>query len=62
MPVVGKWNKSTWLTYCSVAAAGTSMYFALVGNNAPVAHVLLLLAGICDMFDGFVARKCKRDE
>jgi CDP-diacylglycerol--serine O-phosphatidyltransferase len=61
MPVVGKWNKSTWLTYASVAAAGTSMYFALVGENTSIAHALLLLAGVCDMFDGFVARKCKRD-
>ena len=22
----------------------------------------LIIAGVCDMFDGFVARKCKRDE
>ncbi len=60
MPVVGKWNKSTWLTYASVAAAGTAMYLAFVKNELSCAHVLLLVAAICDMFDGFVARKCKR--
>ncbi len=60
MPVVGKWNKSTWMTYGSIAAAGTSMYFALVAASAPLAHIFLLLAGVFDMFDGFIARKCKR--
>jgi CDP-diacylglycerol--serine O-phosphatidyltransferase len=27
-----------------------------------IAMILLIFAGICDLFDGFIARKCKRNE
>ncbi len=60
MPVVGKWNRSTWLTYATVGISCAGMYSAFVLSAFNYAHVFLILAGVCDMLDGFVARKCKR--
>ena len=61
--LIGRYNKSVILTYLGVAAAVTAIFTAI---NKPadmhIAIVLLLFAGLCDMFDGLVARKCKRDE
>lgn len=34
----------------------------LCGNNLSFAMICLIFAGICDLFDGKVARMCKRDE
>lgn len=60
MPVVGKWNRSTWLTYATIGISCAGMYVAFVLSAFNYAHIFLMLAGICDMLDGFVARKCKR--
>ena len=60
MPVVGKWNRSTWLTYATIGISCAGMYSAFVLSAFNYAHVFLMLAGICDMLDGFVARMCKR--
>ena len=60
MPVVGKWNRSTWLTYATIGISCAGMYLAFVLSAYNYAHVFLMLAGICDMLDGFVARACKR--
>lgn len=60
MPVIGKWNKSTWLTYVAICSAGVSMFFALTKSQYNLAHVFLLFAAVCDIFDGLIARKCKR--
>ena len=59
-------KKSVLLTYLGVIFAITSMYFAFTKMAfAEVGYmryslVFLILAGICDMFDGKVARMCKR--
>ena len=60
MPVVGKWNRSTWLTYATIGISCAGMYSALVLSAYNIAHIFLMAAGICDMLDGFVARCCKR--
>ena len=61
--LIGRYNKSVIITYLGVAAAVTAIFTAI---NRPadmyIVMALLLFAGLCDMFDGFVARKCKRDE
>nr|AGS51616.1 CDP-diacylglycerol--serine O-phosphatidyltransferase [uncultured bacterium contig00017] len=49
------------LTYLGIIAAGAGMCFA-IGGNIKSAIVCLMLTGICDMFDGPVARHAKRDE
>lgn len=59
---IGKWNKSVILTYIGLAFAITGMYIALVLHKPGVAFMCLVAAGVCDMFDGKIARMCKRDE
>lgn len=58
---IGKYNKSVILTYIGIAFAFLGMAFTQEGQSA-AAMVCLILAGICDLFDGVVARRCKRDE
>ena len=58
---IGKYNKSVILTYIGIAFALLGMAFTQEGQPA-AAMICLILAGICDLFDGVVARRCKRDE
>ena len=61
-----KFKKSVLLTYLGVIFAAISMYFAFTKmafseiGYMRYSLVFLILAGICDMFDGKVARMCKR--
>ena len=60
-------KKSVILTYLGVIFGIISMTFAFTKvafaeiNYLSYSLVFLILAGICDMFDGKVARKCKRN-
>lgn len=58
---IGEYNKSVILTYIGIAFAFLGMAFTLEGQPA-AAIICLILAGICDLFDGVIARRCKRDE
>lgn len=58
---IGKYNRSVILTYVGVAAAFAGIAFAVEGMIAP-AMISLAIAGICDLFDGVIARRCKRDK
>lgn len=58
---IGKYNKSLIITYLGVASAIIGMNFAL-NRNLQYAMICLVIAGICDLFDGKVARMCKRTE
>ena len=60
--MIGKWNKSVILSYIGLAFSILGIYLALKGFNIKYAEVCLIVAGVCDMFDGTVARKCKRTE
>lgn len=61
-----KLHKSVLITYLGVIFAVLSMYFALTkiafieGSYLRLSLTFLILSGICDMFDGKVARMCKR--
>ena len=61
-----KVHKSVLVTYLGVIFASISMYFAFTKmafsdvSYMRYSLVFLVLAGICDMFDGKVARMCKR--
>ena len=61
LPFIGFYGYWVWLTYLSVAASFTGVTFALKGKP-DAAVVCLILAGICDMFDGTVARTAKRND
>ena len=56
------------VTYLGIVFAAISMYFAFTKmafsdiNYMRYSLVFLILSGICDMFDGKVARMCKRTE
>lgn len=58
---IGEWNKSVILTYIGMASAVLGIYF-VQQDMIYRAFACLIIAGVCDLFDGAVARKCKRNE
>ena len=66
-PFFGVYNPSIILTYISVFAALAGISILLTADNGTLTCmktviILLIVSGICDMFDGSVARKCKRTD
>ena len=59
---VGFWHYGVILTYLSVASAIVGIYFSIGGNKEPLPWVgilCLFISGLCDSFDGAVARTRK---
>ena len=56
--MVGFYNYTVILTYLSVLLAGVGMVFAIDGHPG-LASMMLALCGVCDMFDGTIARSKK---
>ena len=61
MIFIGKYNKSVILTYIGITLAVCGIIFSFLGNISN-AMICLIFSGICDLFDGKIARLCKRDE
>ena len=59
--LIGKYNKSLIITYIGVAFAIIGMNFALC-KNLKLSMICMIISGVCDLFDGIVARMCKRTE
>lgn len=59
--MLGYYNRSVILTYLSLVSAVVGCGRAMVGEPL-TAVVCLCICGICDMFDGAVARATKRSE
>ncbi len=59
--MIGEYNKSVILTYIGVIFALGGMYFAL-NQVAYLAFLCLIAAGVCDLFDGAIARRVSRTE
>ena len=59
--MIGKYNKSVILTYIGVCISIAGMALAFRGMLS-AAMICFIFAGICDLFDGVIARKCKRTE
>lgn len=59
---IGKWNKSVYLTYIGLAFAIFGIYLATALGESHYALMCLMASGICDMFDGKIARACKRNK
>ena len=58
--MIGFYNYTVILTYIGLASAVTGIYFAFDKEMPLILSVIaLLLAGLCDMFDGKVARTKK---
>lgn len=60
--VIGKYNKSVILTYTGVVLSLLGIFIALDRKDLRFAVMLLIIAGVCDLFDGKVARAMKRTE
>ena len=58
MGFIGFYNYTVVLTYISLISSLVGMLMAAQGKSA-IAIGLLLLSGVCDMFDGIVARSKK---
>lgn len=59
--MIGYYNYSVILTYVSLGSALMGMVQAME-KNLRVAVLCLMICGFCDMFDGAIARTCKRTE
>lgn len=57
--LIGCYNRSVILTHIGILAALVGIAFA---KNRDLSVICLIAAGICDLFDGVIARRCKRDE
>lgn len=59
--MIGKWNRTVILTYVGIFFSIIGMGF-VIHADAESAMSCLILAGICDLFDGQIARRIKRIE
>ena len=60
--ILGMWNKSVILTYVGMVFAVLGICVAASGGKLNYAYACLIVAGVCDLFDGAVARRVKRTE
>jgi len=60
-PLIGYYKQWVVLTYLSAVSAITGMFIALSGNIV-LAMFCLMVCGFCDMLDGPVARRKKRND
>lgn len=51
----GYYNPATWLTYLNMIFGVLGINYAFM-QNIPLAVVCLVISGVCDMFDGTVAK------
>ncbi|HPF30129.1 MAG TPA: CDP-alcohol phosphatidyltransferase family protein [Lachnospiraceae bacterium] len=59
--MIGEFNRSVLLTYLGACCSVIGMGLCMLGS-LKYAVVCMIVAGICDLFDGVIARKCKRGE
>ena len=58
---IGEYDKSVILTYMGAAFALLAVY-AVIQSQLRLAMMASIVSGICDLFDGVVARRMKRTE
>lgn len=59
--MIGKWNRSVIVTYAGMLFAVAAIFLLMSGLNK-YAMMCFMGAGICDLFDGTIARMCKRTD
>ncbi len=59
--IIGEYNKSVILTYIGALLSLCGIILSVSGY-IPFAVICLVLAGICDLFDGVIARRIERTE
>lgn len=55
------WHRSNLITYMGIATAVTGLCFAAQGKPG-IGIICLIVAGICDLFDGVFARRFTRSD
>ena len=58
--MIGKWNKSVILTYFGLLLSVLGIMLIFLEVEIKYVMICLILSGLCDLFDGTVARRCKR--
>ena len=58
--MIGKWNKSVILTYIGLSLSILGIALIALKVELKYAMICFIFAGVCDMFDGTIARRCKR--
>ena len=58
---LGKWNRSVVITYLGMTFAVAGIMLVILSQQR-YAVCCLIAAGICDLFDGAYARRCKRTD
>jgi CDP-diacylglycerol--serine O-phosphatidyltransferase len=59
--LIGQYNKSLILSYLGIICSVLGMYFAFTVDYK-YAMICMVIAGLCDTFDGKFARMCKRSK
>ena len=59
--LIGQYNKSLILSYLGIICSVLGMYFAFTVDYK-YAMICMVIAGLCDTFDGMFARMCKRNK
>lgn len=66
MKFIGCFNKSVLLTYTGMLLSLWGILLLITGYDSTkdikTSIIILIIAGLCDLFDGFIARKCKRND
>jgi CDP-diacylglycerol--serine O-phosphatidyltransferase len=57
---IGKYNRTVIITYLGVAAGIVGSFLAIAHHQVKYALICLVIAGVCDLFDGAFARGCER--
>lgn len=58
--MIGKWNKSVILTYIGLISSSIGIMLIMFNIDIKYVMICLMASGICDLFDGTIARRCKR--
>ena len=57
--MLGFWNRSVYITYLGAFVAVLGLFLAFEHGNVDYAFTGMIIAAVCDMFDGKVARGLK---
>ena len=57
--MLGYWNKSVYITYLGALCAITGLLLSILYNDIDYSFAGMILALVCDMFDGKIARSIK---
>ena len=56
---IGKFNRTVVVTYLSIVAFLVGAYYSIFEGNIAAGVICLVISGICDTFDGKIARMVK---